>query len=128
MSKYFYDEQFVSAEITTTNDVSIAIVRAEINGEVYVWTGSSKRFCGDGTTPADRANPDVGARLALSRAFANASRQLERQANGIVKSDNDNRVQAAKARKDSATRSVFRVTKPKRQGRIRKNQKTSNVF
>jgi hypothetical protein len=98
----------LGAEMVSTNDATIAVVKAFVAGEHFEWTGTSKRFPGDKGAKADRNNPAVGQKLALARALRAAAAQLERQANGLTKNIDDNRRQSEAARKRQVPK-AFRV-------------------
>lgn len=80
-------------EIVSTSEATIVVVGGQVGGEQFQWAGTAKRF------PGDKHLPQIGIRLALSRAFAKASKQMARQANGAVKSLDDNRRQSQEAKK-----------------------------
>lgn len=100
MSKSIYEitEYDVSVETVTSSEATIASISTVIDGEIRTWTGTAKR------EPHDRFDPEIGKNLALSRAFAKASRKLEKAANGMVKSADDNRAQAAKSKAEAKER------------------------
>lgn len=86
-------EHKAHASVVSSSEATIAVVSILIDGVTHNWTGTAKR------TPGDKFSSEIGRKLALSRALSKAARQLERQANGLVKSAEDNRLQAQRARK-----------------------------
>ena len=88
----------LEVDVITTADASIAVVQAEIHNETYEWSGTARRFHGDENEDGDRHDPEVGAKLALSRAFRSAASQLERQAMGKLRSNDHNRLASREAK------------------------------
>lgn len=92
-SKFVETMPEVTAEVVSTNDATIAVVSLVLDGVPFIWTGTAKR------EPGDRFSKEIGERLALSRAFDKAHKQMLRGANGLIKSAEDNRVQSKAQRK-----------------------------
>lgn len=86
-------EDYADVQTIVTNDVVVTELTiwnpAENASRTFV--GTARRFGGDKDTPADKADPQIGYTLALSRALKAAGARLERQANGLVKCAEDNR-------------------------------------
>lgn len=97
------EEHKAHAQVVSSNEATIAAVSILIDGVTHTWEGTAKRSTGD------KFNPEIGRKLALARALSKAGRQLERQANGLVKSAEDNRLQALAATKKPVP-SRFRVS------------------
>jgi hypothetical protein len=113
--KYAYSVPNIESEIIATADATIAVMFAVIDGKEYRWTGTAKRV------PEDKFVPEIGAKLALGRALEKAGRQLQRQANGFVKSMDDNAVHSAQARE--ARKKESRKAVPVRTSRVAKPAK-----
>lgn len=96
------DEHKAVASVVSTGEATIAVVSIEIDGITHSWEGTAKR------DTSDKFNLEIGRKLAMSRALDKAARQLERQANGMVKCTEDNRIQSLNARKRPRTQR-FRV-------------------
>lgn len=82
-------------DIISSPDATIAILDGVIDGEAFRWVGTAKRF------PGDKFIPAIGRKLAISRAFARAARQFEKQGNGLVKCMDHNREASARSREES---------------------------
>lgn len=81
---------------TSSSEATIATLTGNIDGEIFTWTGTAKRF------PGDKFIPDIGRKLAIGRAFASAGRQFLKQGNGLVKSSDHNRAAAKLSREKRA--------------------------
>lgn len=67
----------------STRDACIYSIEAIINGDHVSCTGTSRRC------PGDRHDSRLGQMLALTRAFENLTKALQRRANGLVKHNDD---------------------------------------
>lgn len=110
--KGFVTESCMDILIVSTNEATIATISLRIGGIDHTWQGTAKKVS------SDRYNASVGTKLALGRALAKASNQLLRQANGFVKSVDDNTRQSIESRTKKKpskfTISKFRSKKLKR--------------
>lgn len=138
MGKLLDHNLLSSTEVIATGEATIAIVTLGIEGVNYQWTGTAKRFAGQAGEKADAFDAEIGTKLALSRAFAAASKQLERQAVGKVKCADDNRKASAAAKlrlqklQESGAFEAFRVKAQERTTRkanwtTRRGTKTRNI-
>lgn len=71
--------------VVWSDEAAVVEVLVQYNDTAWVVKGTSKRLSGD------QANAQIGIGLAVGRAFEALSRQLLRQANGLVKHNDDNR-------------------------------------
>ncbi len=69
----------IAVETVTSSEATIASISMIIDGEAHTWTGTAKR------EPDDDFDLEIGQTLALSRAFAKATKKLTKRANGMVK-------------------------------------------
>jgi hypothetical protein len=83
----------LTVDVVTSGAATVAVVSGTLLGKEFTWTGDAK------VCPEDKFHPDVAALLSVGRALEKAGRQLQRQGNGLVKSIDDNRRQAAEAAK-----------------------------
>jgi hypothetical protein len=94
----------VAVEVVSSKDAAIADIRLDLYNKEegtfleYNWNGTSKRFKGEQEVEADNPDHEVGVKLALARAFTAAAKQLERQAMGQLKCNEDNRKASAQSR------------------------------
>jgi hypothetical protein len=131
MSKLLDHHILTGIEVISTGEATIAILTVTFDdGVTRHWTGTAKRFSGQAGEKADAFDPEIGSKLALSRAFAAASKQLERQAVGKVKCADDNRKASAAAKlrtqklKESGAFNAFRVKATERKPGWKLRQKT----
>lgn len=111
MSKIHNPLVGLETRVVSSTDATIVIVSGVIDDERFEWEGTAKR------DPGDRYNSEVGNKLALSRALSAAASQLARQANGLTKNIEDNRIQSEAAKKrgvPKAFRVVRKTTPPRR--------------
>lgn len=102
------NEHKAVASVVSSGEATIAVVSIDIDGILHSWEGTAKRDNGD------KFNIEIGRKLALSRALDKAARQLERQANGLVKCTEDNRLQSLASRnKPRPQRFRVRNSQPK---------------
>lgn len=90
--KGFVSETAMNVLVVSTSEATIATVSANIDGVNYTWQGTAKKVS------SDRYNAVIGTKLALGRAMAKAANQMIRQANGLVKSIDDNARQSEQSK------------------------------
>jgi hypothetical protein len=113
-------EGVLSVHVISTSEASIAVVSGHIDGQDYIWTGTSKRG------PEDRPVLETGSKLALARAFENAAKQLNRQADGALKNHDDNRERRKVQKETPRDEERIKFYRLKKRARNRKNESTTN--
>lgn len=117
--KGFVSESSMNVLVVSTTEATIATVSLNIDGVNHSWQGTAKKVS------SDKYNAMIGTKLALGRALIKAGSQLVRQANGLVKSIDDNAVQAEKS-KAAPKPSKFMITRSKPKFRPRSLPRARN--